>query len=46
MDDTLIVAIFTVIDDVMTTLGHRTHPLAQASDSEVLTVVVVAACQF
>lgn len=46
MNDTLIVAIFTVIDDVMTTLGHRTHPLAGASDSEVLTVATVAACQF
>ena len=46
MNDTLIVPIFTVIDDVMRTLGHRTHVLAQTSDSEVLTVAVVAACQF
>ena len=43
MDDALIVAIFTVIDDVMQTVGHQTHPLAGVSDSEVLTV---AACQF
>ena len=35
MNDTVIVAIFTVIDDVMTTLGHRTHLLARTSDSEV-----------
>jgi len=46
MDDALIVAMFTVIDDVMRTLGHQTHPLAGASDREVLTVAVVAACQF
>lgn len=46
MNDTLIVTIFTVLDDVMTILGHRTHPLAGASDSEVLTVATVAACQF
>lgn len=46
MDDTVIVTIFTVIDDVMTAASHRTHPLAHASDSEVLTVAVVAACQF
>jgi len=46
MDDALIVAIFTVIDDVMHTFGHRTHVLAHASDREVLTVAVVAACQF
>jgi hypothetical protein len=46
MDDALIVAIFTVIDDVMASVGHRTHALAQTSDSEVLTVAVIAACQF
>lgn len=46
MNDTLIATIFTVIDDVMTTIGHRTHLLAKTSDSEVLTVATVAACQF
>jgi len=46
MNDTLIVTIVTVIDDVMTTLGHRTHVLSHTSDSEVLTVATVAACQF
>ena len=50
MDDTLIVAIFTVIDDVMTTLGHPTHSLAGASESDAahgvpVTVAVVAACR-
>ena len=46
MNDTLIVTIFTVIDDVMATLGHRTHVLAHSGDSEVLTVATVAACYF
>ncbi len=46
MNDDVIVPIFVVIDEVMTLLGHRSHPQAGASDSEVLTVAVVAACQF
>jgi len=46
MNDAVIVPIFVVIDDVMRVLGHRTHPQAGASDSEVLTVATVAACQF
>ncbi len=46
MNDDVIVPIFVVIDEVMRTFGHRTHPQAGASDSEVLTVAVVAACQF
>ncbi len=46
MDDTCIIAIFTVIDDVMTQLGHRDHCLARTSDSEVLCVAVVAARYF
>lgn len=46
MNDTLIVTIFVTIDEVMTLLDHCSHPQAGASDSEVLTVAVVAACQF
>jgi hypothetical protein len=46
MNDDMIVPIFVVIDDVMCALGHRTHAQAGASDSEVLTVATVAACQF
>jgi hypothetical protein len=45
MNDTLIVTVFVVIDDLMRALGHRTHCLAGASDAEVLTVAVIAACQ-
>ena len=43
MDDTLIVAIYVVIDDTMTTLGHHRHCLAGLSDAEVLTIAVLAA---
>ena len=32
MNDTLIVTIFVTIDEVMTLLGHRSHPQAGASD--------------
>jgi len=46
MHDPLSVAIFTVIDAVMLTLGDRTHLLAPTRDRAVLTVAVVAACQF
>src|ERR1700738_2681151 len=46
MNDAVIVPIFVVIDDLMRALGHRTDPRAQTSDSEVLTVATVAACQF
>jgi len=46
MNDDVIVPIFVVIDDVMRAFAHRTHPQAGASDSEVLTVALVAACQF
>lgn len=46
MNDHLIVAVYVVLDDLLRLLGHRTHPLARTTDSEVLTVGVVAACQF
>ncbi len=43
MNDTLIVTVFVVIDDVMRACGHRSHPQARTSDAEVLTVAVMAA---
>jgi IS5 family transposase len=43
MDDTAIIAIFVVIDDMLTQCGHQQHGLARCSDAEVLTVAVVAA---
>src|SRR4051812_30753100 len=44
--DHLIVAVYVVLDDILRALGHRTDCRAQTSDSEVLTVGVIAACQF
>jgi hypothetical protein len=46
MDDTEIIAIFVVIDDVLRHFGHQDHALAQASDAEVLTTAVLAAKYF
>lgn len=46
MNDTRIVTIYVILDDLLRALGHRTDPRARTSDSEVLTVGVVAACQF
>jgi hypothetical protein len=46
MNDHLIVAVYVVLDDILRALGHRTDPRAQTTDSEVLTVGVIAACQF
>ena len=43
MNATWIITAFVVIDDLMTALKHKSHPLAQASDAEVLTVAIVAA---
>ena len=46
MDATWIVTVFEVIDTTMETLGHHSHVLTKAPDSEVLTVAVVAAKYF
>lgn len=46
MNETLIITIHVVIDDVLKAWGQRDHVLAQVSDSEVLTVAVVAALYF
>lgn len=46
MDDTTIVAVYVVLDDLLRAVGHRSHPLAPVTDAEVLTVAVVAACRF
>lgn len=46
MNATWIITAFVVIDDLMTALKHKSHPLAQASDAEVLTVAIVAAKYF
>jgi hypothetical protein len=46
MNDTLIVTVYVVLDDLLRAMGHRTDPRAQTSDSEVLMIGVIAACQF
>jgi hypothetical protein len=46
MNDTLIVAVYVILDDLLRAMGHRTDCRARTSDSEVLTVGVIAACQF
>lgn len=46
MNDDFIVPVYVVIDETLRALDHRSHPLAQISDAEVLTVAVVAAKYF
>jgi hypothetical protein len=46
MNDALIVTVYVVLDDLLRAMGHRTDPRARTSDAEVLTVGVIAACQF
>ncbi len=46
MNDDFIVPVYVVIDETMRALAHRSHPLAQISDAEVLAVAVVAAKYF
>jgi Transposase DDE domain len=46
MSDGLIVAAYVMIDDVMRSLGHRSHPAAHLTDAEILLVAVVAALYF
>ncbi len=46
MNDTLIVTVYVILDDLLRAMRHRTDCRAKTSDSEVLTVGVIAACQF
>ena len=46
MNTTRSVTIYVVIDEMMTQVGHQSHPLARVSDAEILTVAVVAAAFF
>lgn len=43
MNDHLIVAVYVVLDDLLCALGLCIHPLAQTTDSEVLTLGLIAA---
>ncbi|MGQ9554722.1 MAG: hypothetical protein ACUVWR_11475 [Anaerolineae bacterium] len=42
MNDTLIVTVYVITDDVLKASGHKDHVLAEVSDAEVLTIAVVA----
>ncbi len=51
MNDTLIVTVYVVLDDLLRAMQHRTDPRARTSDSDAaqrapVTVGVIAACQF
>lgn len=46
MNDALIVTVYVVLDDLLRAMGHRTDCRARTSDSEILTVGVIAACRF
>lgn len=46
MNDTLIVTVYVILDDLLRAMAHHTDCRAQTSDSEVVTVGVIAACQF
>ena len=46
MDALWIITVFNFVDEVMLTLGHRSHALADVPDSEVITIAIVAAKYF
>lgn len=46
MNDSFIIAAYSVIADTLQSLGHESHRLAKVSDPEILTVAVVAAKYF
>ena len=46
MNDSVIVTVYVVIDDIMREFGHSSHKLAQMSDAQVLTIAVIAALYF
>ena len=44
--DLTIVAVYTICDDLLISLGHQEHPQTQMTDAEVMTTAVVAARYF
>ena len=44
--DLTIVAVYTICDDLLISLGHHEHPLAKMSDAEVMTTALIAARYF
>ena len=41
-----IVAVYTICDDLLISLGHQTHPQAKMTDAEVMTTAIIAAQYF
>ena len=46
MDDIRIITVYCIIADVLRSLDHQSHKLAQVSDAEILTIAVVSAMYF
>ena len=44
--DLTIVAVYTISDDLLLSLGHQEHPLVKMSDAEVMTTAIIAARYF
>ena len=44
--DLTIVAVYTISDDLLISIGHQEHPQAKMSDAEVMTAALVAARYF
>ena len=44
--DLTIVAVYTICDDLLISLGHQKHPLTKMSDAEVMTTALIAARYF
>jgi hypothetical protein len=44
--DLTIVAVYTICDDLLISLGHQEHPLTEMSNAEVMTTALVAARYF
>ena len=44
--DLTIVALYTICDDLLISIGHRNHPQAKMSEAEVMTTALVAARYF
>ena len=44
--DLTIVALYTICDDLLISIGHKAHPQAKMSDAEVMTAALIAARYF
>ena len=44
--DLTIVAVYTICDDLLISMGHQEHPQAKMSDAEIMTAALIAARYF